>query len=86
MAGTAQTNATRRYMEKNYERLELKFRKEENLKERIYDHCEEYGYQADSLKGGISVVNFIRKAIETQMAIDRGELKLTKPRAKKVEK
>ena len=83
---TAQSNATMRYMEKNYERLELKFRKDEKMKERISSHCAEYGYLADSLKGGISVVNFIRKAVETQMAIDRGELKLTKPRIKKEEK
>lgn len=86
MAATSQSNATRRYMDKNYERLELKFRKDENLKERIYNHCQEYGYMADSLKGGVSVVNFIRKAIETQIALDRGELKLTKPRARKEEK
>ena len=83
MADKTQNNAIQRYMEKNYDRLELRFRKEEKLKERLYKHCEEYGYQADSLKGGVSVASFIKKAVETQMAIDRGEAKLTDIQAKK---
>ena len=81
-----QITATRNYMTKHYERLEFSFRKEEKWKERIDEHCREYGYMADSIKGGISRVNFLKKAMETQMAIDRGELKLTKPRKKKEEK
>ena len=73
-----QINATRKYMKKYYERLELTFRVEENWRKRIDEHCLKYGYKADSIKGGVSRVNFIKKAMETQMAIDRGELKVVK--------
>lgn len=73
---------------KIYDRLEIYVRKEFKIKERIEQHCLEYGYvNEESISGKkTNRVAFITKAIETQMAIDRGELKLTKPRKKKEEK
>jgi len=82
----AQKRATRTYVDATYERLELKFRKDENWRARIDAHCRQYGYESEQSKDGIGRTIFIKKAIETQMAIDRGELKLTKPRKKKEEK
>lgn len=87
-ATEAQVRAKNNYMKKVYDRIEIFVKKELNLKERIEDHCLEYGYiNEESISGKkTNRVAFITKAIETQMAIDRGELKLTKPRKKKEEK
>ena len=74
---------------KLYDRIEIYVRKDLQIKEQIENHCQEYGYlNEDGIykEKKTNRAKFILKAIETQMAIDRGELKLTKPRKKKEEK
>ena len=70
MPSKSQNKATTKYVSENYNRIEVRFRKEENMVLKIKTHLKEYGYSDRS--------DFIKKAVETQMAIDRGELKVVK--------
>ena len=74
----AQKRATRKYVDEKYDRLELKFRKDEKWKERIDEHCKQYGYVSNTSRTGLTRMSFIKNAIETQMAIERGEIKIVK--------
>lgn len=71
MSSDAQVKATVRYIKKAYDRMEFKFRKEENMPEIMKSHCEKYNYRDE--KGNVNRSDFIKQAIETQMKIDRGD-------------
>lgn len=81
----AQKRLNREYVKNTYERLTVRFRKEHNMLKTLDKHAEEYGY-VDENSGLYSKAELARRAIETQMAIDRGELRVVKPRKKKEEK
>lgn len=79
MATEAQLRANYKYHKKTYDRIEIYVKKELNLKEKIEEHCQEYGYLTDKNISGKKTnrAAFITKAIETQMAIDSGKIKVT---------
>ena len=77
----AQMRAIANSKKKLYDRIEIYVRKDAGLKERIEAHCAEYGYKNEDGINREKATNraaFITRAIETQMAIDRGEMKLVK--------
>ena len=80
MATEAQIRANNKYQKKAYERIEIYVRKELELKKKIEKHCLEYGYINENSASAKKTnrVAFITKAIETQMAIDRGEIEIIK--------
>ena len=41
----AQSKATIKYVKKNYDRVEVRFRKEEEIPKKIKIHCEKYNYR-----------------------------------------
>ena len=66
----AQVRATTKYIKNNYKRIEIKFRNDDDITEKMDEHWKSYGYADRS--------ELIKKALETQIAIDRGEMKLVK--------
>lgn len=73
----AQLRARKKYNEKTFDRIEIKPKQSENLPARIDAHCIKHGYLKET--GQIGTPNrtgFIVKAIETQMKIDNGEIKI----------
>ena len=78
MAEASRIRANNHYRKETYKTLQVAYRKEEKLGDRINEHCIEYGYLTETgpKKGEPNKSAFILKAIETQMKIDRGELKI----------
>ena len=66
------------YIKDKLERLEIRFRKEDEMTKKIDEHCLKYGYVNTNGRypGGANRTEFIKKAIETQIAIDNGILKV----------
>lgn len=70
-----------KYVAENYDRIEIRFDKDEDMTRKIDEHCKKMGYLVEGNtrnKNQISRKTFIKKAIETQMKIDNGEWKLIK--------
>ena len=78
MAEASRIRANNRYRKDTYKTLQVAYHKEEELSEKINEHCIKYGYLTETgpKKGDPNKSAFILKAIETQMKIDRGELKI----------
>ena len=77
MPTPAQNRATAKYMRENYDRLDVKFKKESKMLDVLNNHVKEYDYK-DSVTGRYSKAEFVKRAIETQLAIDRGEIKIVR--------
>ena len=72
----AQSKATIKYVKKNYDRVEVRFRKEEEIPKKIKIHCEKYNYRDEYNRPNKSML--FRKALDTQMKVDSGEYELVK--------
>lgn len=69
---------TTKYIKDNLERMEIRFQASDNMTEKIDEHCLKHGYVNTSGRypGKSNRTEFIKKAIETQIAIDNGTLKV----------
>lgn len=66
--------ATMKYLAANFEAITIRFRKEDNMRERLKSHAE---------LTGESVVAFINRAVEETMRRDRARIKETMKNAPK---
>ena len=76
MVSKAQNKATNKYVKETYDRIEVRFRREDDIPRKVQEHCEKYNYLDKYNRPNRS--ELFRQALETQMAIDRGEYKLVK--------
>ena len=76
----AQARATNKYNKNTYDAITVKYKKSEDMPDRLKEHCIKYGYLIETgpKTGDPNKAEFIKKAIETQIAIDNGTLKVVK--------
>ena len=70
---------TTEYIQKNLERLEIRFQAKDEMTKKIDEHCIKHGYVNTNGRypGKSNRTEFIKKAIETQIAIDNGIIKIS---------